>query len=83
MGKPLITTNVPGCREVVDDGENGFLCEVRNAKSLANAIQKFINIAPSRREAMGQNSRKKAEAQFDEKLVIDAYLTEIDEILSS
>ena len=77
MARPLIASNVPGCREVVDDGVNGLLCEVRSASSLAAAMQRMLAMSPADRAAMGQAGRRKAEAEFDDKLVAAAYLAEV------
>lgn len=82
MGKPVITSNIPGCMETVDDGINGFLCEPRNALSLSNAILKFLSLSECERQRMGVNSRKKAIQTFDIKNVIRAYDDVISEILS-
>ncbi len=73
MGIPAITTNVPGCREVVKDGYNGFLCQAKSEKSLLKAINRFMNVSSKKRLIMGQNSRKKAETYFDEKIVFKRY----------
>lgn len=73
MGRPLIATNVPGCREVVEDGLNGALCKARDADSLAAACLKFLALSPDAKFRLGSASRAKAERQFDERLVIDAY----------
>jgi glycosyltransferase involved in cell wall biosynthesis len=77
MARPLIATDVPGCREVVDDKVNGLLCAVRSAASLAAAMQRMLALAPAERTAMGQAGRRKVEAEFDERLVAEAYLTEV------
>ena len=53
MARPLIATDVPGCREVVEDGVNGFLCAVQDARSLADAMAKFAQLPMVEREAMG------------------------------
>src|SRR5690606_785315 len=74
-GKPLITTDVPGCRDVVDDGVNGYLCEVRDAPALADAIARFCRLPHAERIEMGMKSRRKVEREFDERLVIDQYLS--------
>lgn len=81
MAKPIITTNVPGCRDVVDDGINGFLCEVKNSKDLANRMEKMISLSEGERNKIGKNGRKKIIKEFDEKIVIDKYIEVIDEIL--
>lgn len=77
MGKALITTDTPGCRDVVDEGANGFLCAPRDAAALSEAMDRFIEMSPEARAAMGEASRAKAEREFDEKIVIDAYLNAI------
>lgn len=81
MGRPLIATDVPGCRHVVDDGVNGLLCEVRHAEDLAEKMLSFIGLTVEEREAMGRASRAKAEREFDEKLVIGAYLERIAKLV--
>lgn len=81
MAKPIITTNVPGCKEVVNDGVNGYLCEVKNAKSLAEQMEKMILLSIEAREEMGNNGREKVIKEFDEKIVIEKYKHAIKEIL--
>jgi len=82
MGKPLVTTDVPGCREVVDDGVNGFLCRPRDAADLADKLLRFAQMPEAARLEMGRQSRLKAEREFSERIVIDAYLAEIDRVLA-
>ena len=82
MGKPVITTDTPGCRDVVDPGRTGYICEPRSAASLASAMKKMTEHSPGDRSAMGKRAREKAEREFDERLVIDAYLAEIAAIAS-
>ncbi|MGF1549992.1 MAG: glycosyltransferase family 4 protein [Sphingomonadaceae bacterium] len=81
MAKPLITTDRPGCREVVEDGLTGYLCAPKDALSLAEAMMCMIALTPPEREAMGERARRKAEKEFDEKIVIDRYLEAIEEAL--
>lgn len=64
MGRAVITTNAPGCKETVIDGENGFLVPVKAIEELAEAMEKFI-IQPSLIESMGQASQKIATEKFD------------------
>jgi len=64
MARPIITTDAPGCRETVVDGKNGFLIPVRDAKALAEAMERFI-MQPELIERMGQASRKMAEECFN------------------
>ena len=74
MGKPIITTDVPGCREVVEDQLTGFLCEVRSAQDLAHKMCQMIELSAEQRAQMGRLGRLKMENQFSEKIVIDRYL---------
>ena len=78
MGKPIITTNVVGCKEVVEHGVNGFLCEVKNAEDLALKIHEMLSLTEYQRKLMGQNGRIKMEKEFDEQIVIQKYLKAID-----
>jgi glycosyltransferase involved in cell wall biosynthesis len=77
MGKPLITTNVPGCKETVIDGHNGFLCAVRDAQDLAAQMIRLYELSDQQLKQMGQASRRLAEDKFDESYVINKYLTAI------
>lgn len=81
MGKPIVTTDNVGCRETVDHGVNGFLCEPRSKESLMNELEKIIQMLHSERLRMGQASRAKMEREFDEKIVIDKYLDAIQNLL--
>ncbi len=75
MSKPLIATDVPGCRDVVEDGTTGFLCTVRSADSLAAAMMKMIATSPGER---GEVGRRKIEQEYCETPVIDKYLEALD-----
>lgn len=77
MARPIVATNVPGCRDLVDAGQNGFLCEARDAAGLASALQRVIALPASHRSAMGASSRALVEARYDEAIVIDRYLRAI------
>lgn len=82
MAKPLIATDVPGCRQVVDHGVNGLLCSVRDARSLADSMLAMLRMSDEEREAMGAAGRRKVEAEYDEKIAIARYLQAIGEALS-
>ena len=82
MAKPIITTNVPGCKEVVKQGINGFLCKMKDGDSLANAIEKIISLQPEERKLMGGRGRELMEEKFDQKIVIDQYKKTIKEVLN-
>lgn len=73
MARPIITTDVPGCRAVVDPDVSGFLCDVRSADSLAMAMRRFLALSPEDRAEMGQAGRAKMEREFDQALVVAAY----------
>ena len=77
MGRPLIASDVPGCRDVVDHQVNGLLCEVRSAVSLAAAMRRMIDLPLGDRVAMGMAGRHKVAAEYDQRLVADFYLSEI------
>jgi glycosyltransferase involved in cell wall biosynthesis len=74
MARPMVATNVPGCRDVVSDGDSGFLCQVRSATALADAMEKMLKLEPSDRAAMGLRAREKVAQEFDQALVIKAYM---------
>ena len=81
MGKPVIATDVPGCREVVNHESNGYLCTVRDAASLADICLRFLSLDAKEKTKMGRASRLLAEEKFDEKLVIDAYREAIETVV--
>lgn len=83
MGRPIITTDAVGCREVVDDGVNGLLCQPRDALGLAEKMTRMIAMSHSEREAMGLRGREKVEREFDEQIVIKKYLEVISSILDT
>jgi len=72
---------VPGCREVVKHQVNGFLCEVKNPVSLADAIRRYIEMDDSSKIEMGIKSRKLAEEKFDIIKVNNCYINEINKII--
>jgi glycosyltransferase involved in cell wall biosynthesis len=74
MARPLITADVPGCREVVENGVNGLLCEVRDARSLADAMRTMVRMTVEERSNMGLASRRLVEERFGEERVVQAYL---------
>lgn len=83
LGKPIVTTNVPGCKETVTDGENGYLCQVRNATDLAAKMEKLYLLPDEELKQMGRASRQLAVNKFDEQIVITKYLTAIDAIAAA
>lgn len=83
MGKPLIASDVPGCRHIVADGENGHLCAARSAESLAEAMARIAALPERERREMGTRGRRRVEREFDERVVIQAYLDAVSEALAS
>lgn len=76
-GRPIVTTDVPGCREVVEHQFNGLLCEPRNDVDLEKKIEEIILSSIGNRQKMGRNGRKKMEAQFSQDIVCDVFLKAI------
>lgn len=80
-GRPVIATNIPGCREILGDGISGFICESKDVKSLKSAIEKFINLPHKEKKIMGILAREKVETEFSREIVVNAYMEEINLIL--
>ena len=74
VGRPLIASDTPGCRDLVHDGDNGFLCQVRSPASLAEAMSRMLALGPDERVAMGRRARDKVEREFDHRLIGAAYV---------
>lgn len=74
MAKPLIVTDVPGCRDVVLPGQTGWLCPVKDAAALAVCCEQLIAMSPVARTKMGEAGRRFIGDTFDEQLVIEQYL---------
>ena len=81
MGLPAIATDVPGCRQAVVDGETGFLCKVRDAAALAEAMRRMVLLTPEERARMGKAARERIVREFDEKIVVQRYLDVVKDIL--
>ena len=80
MARPLIATNVTGCRDIVEDRMNGLLCNVKDGKDLARQMEEMMHIPATERAMMGKKGREKMIREFDKKMVIQIYLQAIDEI---
>lgn len=70
-GRPVITTNIHGCKEAVINGFSGFLCERKNTKSLYMAMKKFCKLSFQERQEMGKNGRLHMEDVFDKRKVVE------------
>jgi galacturonosyltransferase len=78
--RPIITTDRSGCREIIDDGVNGFICKQKDSADLIRQIEKFLALTWEQRRDMGLAGRAKVEREFDRQLVVDAYMEEIGDV---
>jgi glycosyltransferase involved in cell wall biosynthesis len=78
MGRPVITTDAPGCRDTVIDGQTGFMCRVRDAEDLTAKLQAFVALPRAERETMSTRARAFVEERFSEQRVIDCYRHVVD-----
>ena len=81
MQKPIITTNNFGCRNVVEDGVNGYLCKIKNPQDLSRKMEMMLSLTNKQRQKMGKYGRIKVEKEFDEKIVIKKYIETVKTIL--
>lgn len=79
-GRPIITTNRSGCREILEDTVNGFFVKQKNSDDLIKTIEMFLNLENETRKTMGLKGREKVEKEFDRNIIINAYIQEIEEI---
>ena len=77
MGRPIITSDIPGCRETLDNGSTGFTCPARDEYALYETMKRFLRLPRETREAMGIAGNAKMKAQFDKKQVVEATLAAI------
>ncbi len=81
MEKPVITTNTTGCKEIVEDGITGLLCNVKDDIDLAKKMEKMLMFTEEQRRIMGQKARQKIIREYDKQIVIEAYLKAISEVI--
>lgn len=81
IGKPIITTDMPGCRDTVEDGKTGFLVRPRDIRDLADKMETIIGLGPERRASLGLQGRQKMVREFDERIVIEKYLSAIENVI--
>lgn len=82
-GRPIITTDRSGCREVIDDGKNGYICKQRDSGDLILQLEKFLMLSWDKRRDMGIYGREKAEREFDRQIVVKKYCDELELINDS
>lgn len=75
--RPIITTNRPGCREVIDDTVNGYVVREKDDKDLIAKIEMFLDLSYEQKKAMGQRGREKVEREFDRNIVVGKYIAEV------
>lgn len=80
MEKPLIASDIPGCREIIEEGQNGYLFQPQQVPELVEKIEQFLSLTEEERRVMGKYSREKIAREFDRNLVIDQYLKVIRQI---
>ena len=76
-GRPIITTDRSGCREVIDDGVNGFIVKQRDSQDLISKIEKFLSLELEEKQKMGIEGRAFVETRFNRKIVVEKYLKEL------
>lgn len=80
-GRPALATDIPGCREVVEDNVTGILFQVQSARALEEAIESFLSMSVQERAGMGMRARAKVEREFDRRQIVEAYVEEIKRVL--
>jgi galacturonosyltransferase len=78
--RPIITTNRPGCGEIVDDGVNGFIVKQQDTEDLIRVMERFILMPDDEKKAMGLAGRRKVEQQFNREIVVEKYLEAINSL---
>ncbi len=77
-GRPIITTDRSGCREVVEDGVNGYMIPQQDGQALIPAVEKFLDLSWEEKKQMGLNARRKVEREFDRNVVVEKYIGEME-----
>lgn len=81
MGKPIITTDVAGCRETIRDGKNGFCVPAQDSTALFEALIKMRDLSLQERQVMGAVGREMALEEFDERIIVGHYLEKLKQLL--
>ena len=77
-GRPIITTDKPGCRELVSDGYNGYMIRQKDSDDLIDKLNKFISLSFEEKKQMGINGRKYVEKKYDRNIVVNTYIEDIE-----
>lgn len=83
LARPLIATDIPGCKELIDNGVNGYICRVRDVPSLVEEMERFIQLPVEKRREMGLNGRRKMISEFSEERVFQIYRDHINVLLNN
>lgn len=78
MGLPSLTTDVPGCRNIIEDGFNGLICDAKNSLDLQQTMQKLLDMSTKDRQRLGDNARQHVQKNFDENIVIETVVEVIE-----
>lgn len=74
IGRPLIASNISGCKEIIDDSINGYLFNVKDEENLLKVVKKFLKLTNVELEKMSKASRRKIEVEFDRNIIIKEYI---------
>lgn len=80
-GRPVLASDIPGCREGFEDGITGIGFIPRDKEGFYEAVKRFLNLSYEERKEMGKNARKKMEQEFDRKIVVESYMEEINRVI--
>ncbi len=78
MAKPIIASNVPGCRDIVENGVSGYICKVKDPVDLAHKMQRIMKMSNSQLHEMGIKGRLHVQKEYDEEIIIDKYIKTIE-----
>lgn len=80
-GRPLLASDIPGCKEAVVDGQSGYTFKVKDKDALLESMRKFMKLSKEEQKEMGIKGRQHIEKNFDRKLVVDIFINEIQEVI--
>ena len=81
VGRPVITTDIPGCREAVEDGVTGLYCQKQDADSLFQAMKEMTELTKAERSTMGLAARRHVERYFDKRDIVAETCQNIEEAI--
>ena len=81
-GRAIISTDRPGCREIIDDGINGYIVREKDSADLIEKVERFMKLSYDEKKQMGLAGREKVEREFDRNIVVGRYLETVDHLTS-